>query len=138
MILPSLKCVAWNSRLVVVGFAAGTIEKIPANLLLLKQASIVGLYWGGNTSQSALSDIRMELSADVSAKDIQHAFQVVMEVLDLLSTGKLKPILYDKTYDGLEKVSEGLQDLENRKTWGKGVIRVRQNPSPISKREAKL
>jgi NADPH2:quinone reductase len=50
MIIPSLKCVAWNSRIVVVGFAAGTIEKVPANLLLLKQCSIVGLYWGGNTS----------------------------------------------------------------------------------------
>jgi NADPH2:quinone reductase len=55
MIIPSLKCVAWNSRIVVVGFAAGTIEKIPANLLLLKQASIVGLYWGGNTSAASLT-----------------------------------------------------------------------------------
>lgn len=75
MLIPTLKCVAWNSRLVVVGFAAGTIEKvrerreheergkpkltaslcdvqIPANLLLLKQASVVGLYWGGNMSKS--------------------------------------------------------------------------------------
>ena len=52
MIIPSLKCVAWNARLVVVGFAAGTIEKIPANLLLLKQVSVVGLFWGGNTSTS--------------------------------------------------------------------------------------
>jgi len=51
MIIPSLKCVAWNARLVVVGFAAGTIEKIPANLLLLKQVSVVGLFWGGGTSE---------------------------------------------------------------------------------------
>jgi len=28
MLLPSLKCVAWNARLVVVGFAAGNIEKV--------------------------------------------------------------------------------------------------------------
>lgn len=36
MILPSLKCIAWNGRIIVVGFAAGNIEKIPANLILLK------------------------------------------------------------------------------------------------------
>lgn len=36
MILPSLKCIAWNGRICVVGFAAGNIEKIPANLILLK------------------------------------------------------------------------------------------------------
>ena len=28
MIIPSLKCVAWNARIVVVGFAAGSIEKV--------------------------------------------------------------------------------------------------------------
>lgn len=30
------------------GFAAGTIEKIPANLILLKQISITGLFWGAH------------------------------------------------------------------------------------------
>jgi NADPH2:quinone reductase len=46
MIIPSLKCVAWNARLVVVGFVAGSIEKVPANLALLKQVSITGLAFG--------------------------------------------------------------------------------------------
>lgn len=32
MIIPSLKVIAWNSRIVVVGFAGGNIEKIPSNL----------------------------------------------------------------------------------------------------------
>ena len=45
-LIPSLKCVSWGARLVVVGFASGPIEKVPANLLLLKSVSIVGLYWG--------------------------------------------------------------------------------------------
>lgn len=45
-LIPSLKCVNWGARLVVVGFASGPIEKVPANLLLLKSVSIVGLYWG--------------------------------------------------------------------------------------------
>lgn len=74
------------------------------------------------------------------AKDPEHAIKVVMEILDLLSTGKLKPLLYDKEYNGLETVGEALQDLEDRKTWGKGVVRVRQSASSTSalKREAKL
>lgn len=51
-LIPSLKCVNWGARLVVVGFASGPIEKVPANLLLLKSVSIVGLYWGATFSMS--------------------------------------------------------------------------------------
>jgi threonine dehydrogenase-like Zn-dependent dehydrogenase len=38
--------IKWNGRIVVVGFAAGNIEKIPANLILLKQATVMGVFWG--------------------------------------------------------------------------------------------
>lgn len=55
MLVPSLKCIAWNGRLVVVGFAAGDIEKVPANLVLLKNCSIVGLFWGATASESSRS-----------------------------------------------------------------------------------
>lgn len=55
MLIPTLKCVAWGARLVVVGFAAGTIEKVPANLLLLKSVSIVGLFWGATYSECHLT-----------------------------------------------------------------------------------
>ena len=41
-----LNSIAWEGRLLVVGFAGGEIPQIPANLLLLKNASAVGLYWG--------------------------------------------------------------------------------------------
>lgn len=51
MLIPSLKCIAWNGRLVVVGFVAGTIEKVPANLILLKNCSVVGLFWGATASE---------------------------------------------------------------------------------------
>ncbi|WVQ67824.1 uncharacterized protein L199_006029 [Kwoniella botswanensis] len=107
MIISSLKCVAWNARLVVVGFAAGSIEKIPANLLLLKQASVMGVYWGGT-----------------AVKDPSSVFRVSQEVLSLLSEGKIKAVIYDKSYIGLDKVSEGLRDIESRKTWGKAVVTI--------------
>lgn len=37
----STKCTAWNGRILIIGFAQGTIEKIPANRLLLKNISAV-------------------------------------------------------------------------------------------------
>ena len=46
MIDPSMKCIAWNGRLLVIGFAGGTIEKVALNRVLLKNISIVGLHWG--------------------------------------------------------------------------------------------
>lgn len=41
----SLRCVAWGARLIVVGFAEGRIPKIPANILLVKHLSAVGINW---------------------------------------------------------------------------------------------
>lgn len=49
LLIPSLKCVNWNARLLVVGFAGGTIEKVPANLVLLKNVAVLGVR-GGETS----------------------------------------------------------------------------------------
>jgi NADPH2:quinone reductase len=42
----SLRAIAWEGRLLVIGFASGEIPQIPANLLLVKNASAVGFYWG--------------------------------------------------------------------------------------------
>lgn len=109
LLVPSLKCIAWNGRLVVVGFAAGTIEKIPANLVLLKNVSIVGLHWGATAT-----------------KDTKRYYQVLDEVMQMISSGRLVPQVYDPIYEGLDKVVPGLRDLEDRKTWGKAVVRVRK------------
>jgi NADPH2:quinone reductase len=43
---PALRSIAWRGRLLVIGFAAGEIPKIPLNLALLKGCSIVGVFWG--------------------------------------------------------------------------------------------
>src|SRR6185295_1422947 len=45
----TLRSTAWRGRLLVVGFAAGEIPKIPINLTLLKGCSIVGVFWGDFT-----------------------------------------------------------------------------------------
>jgi len=43
---PAFRSLAWRGRLLVVGFAAGEIPKLPLNLALLKGASVVGVFWG--------------------------------------------------------------------------------------------
>ena len=128
-LIPSLKCVNWGARLVVVGFANGPIEKVPANLLLLKSASIVGLYWGATFGEFTLFPLFTEDSTDGVGKDPKRAQQVVKEVLELLGSGKVVPALYDPIFDGLEQVGKGLDDLDKRKTWGRAVVRVRKDDS---------
>ena len=51
----SLRCVAPEGRLIPMGFASGTIPQIPANILLVKNVTVIGFYygywngWGGKT-----------------------------------------------------------------------------------------
>ncbi|MGD1878124.1 MAG: NADPH:quinone oxidoreductase family protein [Kiloniellaceae bacterium] len=42
----SLRCIAWSGRLLVIGFAAGRVPQIPANILLVKNVAVMGVYWG--------------------------------------------------------------------------------------------
>ncbi len=42
----SLRSIAWNGRLLIIGFAGGRIPQIPANILLVKNISAIGLNWG--------------------------------------------------------------------------------------------
>lgn len=42
----SLRAIAWEGRIVTVGFASGQVPQIPANLLLVKNCSVIGFYWG--------------------------------------------------------------------------------------------
>ncbi|ERE72400.1 quinone oxidoreductase-like protein 2 [Cricetulus griseus] len=44
--LESVRSLAWEGRIVVLGFAGGNIASLPSNLLLLKNISAMGLYWG--------------------------------------------------------------------------------------------
>lgn len=111
MVNTSLKCIAWNGRILVIGFAAGNIEKVAMNRVLLKNVSVVGLHWGIYTKEEP---------------------QTVEEVWDglfkLMEEGKFKGTEYtDRTFVGLESVGEALQMLGNRDTWGKVVISVLQN-----------
>jgi len=42
----AVRRIAWEGRYLVIGFASGRIPALPANIALLKNASIVGTFWG--------------------------------------------------------------------------------------------
>lgn len=107
LIKDALKCIAWKGRALVIGFAAGTIEKIPMNLILLKNVSVVGTHWGAYTTQEP-----------------GHIPTVWRAVLDLLASGRVNPVNYTEVYT-LETIRDGLAALENRKTWGKAIVKVK-------------
>ncbi|CAG8535948.1 10012_t:CDS:2 [Ambispora gerdemannii] len=110
LIEESMKCIAWNGRLVVIGFVSGKIEKISMNRVLLKNCAILGLFWGAHYEYA------------------EETVPVVWDaLLHLFRTGRLRPVVYPKVFDGLENVKEGLKALEGRQTFGKVV--VRQNSS---------
>ncbi len=44
---PALRCLAPEGRYLTIGFASGDVPQIPANLLLVKNLTVIGLYWGG-------------------------------------------------------------------------------------------
>jgi NADPH2:quinone reductase len=103
--LDSVKSLKWNGRFVVVGFASGNIPNIPANRLLLKNASVIGLYWG-------------EL-AYREPKSIKKDF---LKLEELYKKNLLKPNNH-KTFK-LENASEALHYLLERKNIGKIVLKV--------------
>ncbi|KAK2818445.1 hypothetical protein FQN49_007893 [Arthroderma sp. PD_2] len=113
MIEQSLKCVAWNARLLVIGFAAGKIEKVALNRVLLKNVSIVGLHWG----QYATFEKETMLS-------------VWNGIFDLIREGKFKGTSFtDETFVGLESIPRALKALGGRETWGKVVVQIPDDDS---------
>ncbi|ODV90184.1 hypothetical protein CANCADRAFT_102857 [Tortispora caseinolytica NRRL Y-17796] len=103
----SLKVVGWNSRILVVGFAAGQIESVRTNKFLLKQCSLVGVHWGAYFVQDTKG-------LDVMWNGIEP----------LIAKGLIKSANFDTVYQGLQSVPQALSDLSTRKTWGKVAIRV--------------
>lgn len=81
MINASLKVIAWNGRIVVVGFAGGDIEKVPTNLLLLKNVEVTGVHWG------AYQKNQPEMTMTVWA-----------ELLQMFEEKKIKGVVFDTVF----------------------------------------
>lgn len=107
----STKCVAWNGRILVVGFAAGQIEKVAMNKVLLKNISLVGIHWGAY------------------ARFEKETIPVVWQGINrLIEQGKFKGTVFsDKEFVGLESIPDALLALGGRETWGKVVVKIPQS-----------
>lgn len=110
LIAQSMKCIAWNGRLLVIGFAAGNIEKMATNRILLKNVSVVGLHWGA-----------------YALNEPEKQDEVWDGIFDLVRQGKYRGTAYtDSEYVGLESVPAALKALGGRDSWGKVVVKVPQ------------
>jgi|TARA_R100000935_G_scaffold54406_1_gene83212 NADPH:quinone reductase len=102
---PALRNMAWNGRFLIVGFAAGEIPKIPANLTLLKGCSVVGVFWGAFT-----------------AKEPKAHIQNVKELMQLFAEGKINPRVSEVF--PFEQYEDALAALSSRRAKGKVVLKV--------------
>jgi NADPH2:quinone reductase len=92
----SLRCVAWGARLLVVGFAAGQIQKIPANILLVKNIDAQGFYWGSyrrhrpDRVAQGFAELSNFHAAGLLKPHISHRFDLAdfAQAFELLTTRK--------------------------------------------------
>jgi len=100
-----LRSMAINGRYLVVGFASGVIPQFPANLALLKECQIVGVFYGAFLKRQ---------SADAAAN--------IAQLFAWHSSGALKPEIHGIW--PLQEVATALQELQARRSIGKVVLSV--------------
>jgi NADPH2:quinone reductase len=100
---PAFRSLAWRGRLLVVGFAAGDIPKLPLNLPLLKGAAVVGVFWG-----------------DFARREPKAFAASVRQLASWYAEGRLRPHVSQTL--PLERAAEAIQLLASRKAKGKIVL----------------
>jgi NADPH2:quinone reductase len=99
------RCMAWDGRLLIIGFAGGTIPESPMNHALLKNYSIVGVHWGASVQRDPDSIVRQ-----------------LDELTRLADAGKISPNMYPPF--AFEDAKLAFDDLAHRKTTGKVVVEI--------------
>ncbi len=107
--LDTLRCLAWGGRLVIVGFASGSIPEIPANRLLLKNAAALGVYWGAYR----------EHRPDV----VEETFR---EIFRLYDQSVVRPLVRDVF--ALDDARAALAAIAGRRTVGKVALLKAERP----------
>jgi NADPH2:quinone reductase len=100
----SRRCVAFEGRIVVIGFAGGRIAEAPTNHILVKNYAVVGMHWGLYTR--VMPDLVHSTHADL---------------LHLYETGKIDPLI-SRTFS-FEELPQALKLLGSRGTYGKVILR---------------
>ncbi|MGI9323196.1 MAG: zinc-binding dehydrogenase, partial [Pseudomonadales bacterium] len=97
------RLVAWEGRLLVIGFASGTIPTAPMNHVLVKNYDLVGVHMGG-----------------YSSRDNRPFEKCYPEIYALLIEGKINPWVDDVA--GFDSLPDALRRLANRETKGRVVF----------------
>ncbi len=100
---PALRALAWRGRLLIVGSAAGEIPKIPLNLALLKERSLIGVYWGDSVRHDPRGHMRN-----------------MQQLMAWFAEGKVRPVVSERF--PLARAPEAMRRLLDRQVKGKVVI----------------
>ncbi|KQI72088.1 zinc-binding dehydrogenase [Loktanella sp. 5RATIMAR09] len=92
-----------EARVIVIGFASGEVPQIPANIILVKNISVIGFYWGGYLAFNPVA-----LTESLS------------ELMDWHAAGKLKPHISHTL--PLDQAADALELMRSRKSTGKVVV----------------
>ncbi len=103
---PAIRSLAWKGRYLVVGFAGGEIPSLPLNLLLLKGASAVGVFWGS-----------------FAQKEPKQSLANFRQILHWITAGQLRQHIHARYT--LADAPRALRDLMERRVIGKAVVVVR-------------
>ena len=102
----ALRATGWDGRFLVIGFAAGEIPKIPLNLCLLKNNSVVGVFYGAWI-----------------ARDPAANAENIAELFALYEQGKLTPLV-TQTFP-LDEYVDAFATLTERRAQGKVIFNIR-------------
>jgi NADPH2:quinone reductase len=100
---PAFRAIAWRGRYLVVGFAAGPIPALPLNLALLKEASIVGVFWGAFAKREPQANAAM-----------------MLELARWYEKGSIKPVI-DRTLP-MSELKAAFARMGSRQVKGKLVL----------------
>jgi NADPH:quinone reductase len=100
-----LRSIAWGGRIIIIGFAAGRISQVPANLALVKNIDVIGFYWGSYQKH------KPEL--------LRSSFQ---QLFRWFEEGKLRPHISHRL--PLAQAGEALKLLQQRQSTGKVVLEI--------------
>jgi len=106
----SVRALAPEGRLVIIGFAAGSIPRVATNRILFRNIDIVGAAWG------AFLEVHPELKASTHA-----------DLLRMVDTGFVAPLVGSEF--PMTRAAEALQLLADRQAVGKVVLKVREEGS---------
>lgn len=106
--LSALRATAWGGRLLVVGFAAGEIPKIPLNYALLSERSIIGVFWGSWAQQHPEGQQRN-----------------MAQLSKWYTEGKINPLIDDIVT--LEQVPGAMKRFMARQVVGKVIVRIQES-----------